>query len=40
MRKTADDRTHAAACRELAWPDPRALSTAAGAVFAGLGWIT
>ena len=40
MRKTADDRTHAAVCRETAWSDPRALATATGAVFAGLGRIT
>jgi hypothetical protein len=37
MRKTADDRTHGAARKELAWTDPRVLSTATGAVFAGLG---
>jgi hypothetical protein len=40
MRQTADDKTHAATCWELAWPDPRVLSTASGTVFAGLGRIT
>jgi hypothetical protein len=40
MRKIADDRTHAAACWERAWPDPRVLSTASGAVLAGLSRIT
>jgi YD repeat-containing protein len=40
MRKTADDRRLAAARGEIAWPDPRVLSTASGAAFAGLGRIT
>lgn len=40
MRRVVDDRTHSAARWELAWPDPRLLATATGAVFAGLGRIT
>jgi YD repeat-containing protein len=40
MRKTADYRRLAAARGEIAWPHPRVLATATGAVFAGLGRIT
>jgi YD repeat-containing protein len=40
MRKTADDKTHAAACRQIAWPNPRALATVALLLLAGLPWLT
>jgi hypothetical protein len=40
MRKTADDRTLAAARREIGWPDSRVLTTATGTVFTRLGRIT
>jgi hypothetical protein len=39
MRRTADDRRHAAAGRVMIWPAPRVRATDTGVVFAGLGRI-